>query len=547
MPEKVYRRFERNLIIFTLLIALVPFTLFSAIIFVEYSLVYRGRIEEQISYRARAESNKVDFFLEERAAVLSSIADLHSMDELVEGNNLARVFEIMGKRTGGFVDLGVIDDKGRHLAYVGPYNLQGLDYYQQPWFAEVMAKGIFISDVYMGFRRIPHFIIAVRRQENHRSWILRATIDSDIFNVLVREAKIGRTGDAFIINSEGIYQTQPRFGSGILTASGLDPSEFGQGAVVEKATAKGEKTLYVGNWLKKKDWLLIIQQDPTEGMSRFLATRNYQIPYLVIACIAIVLITFFTTRLSVGRLRTFFRRTGEINAQILQDDKLTALGRMAAGIAHEINNPLAVINENAGWMKDLLEEEEFKGSANYAEYCAAMEKISTHVERARTIILNMLNYARKMEPHVESVDVNDVIRQTVSFVGTVARMNNIRFQMDLSADLPSIASERSKLQQVFLNIINNAIEACGEEGLICITSGVADSRLQVNIRDNGPGIPPELRKMIFDPFFSSKPGEKGTGLGLWICRNIVEHMGGTIELESQEGQGAKFIVTLPIT
>jgi two-component system NtrC family sensor kinase len=217
---------------------------------------------------------------------------------------------------------------------------------------------------------------------------------------------------------------------------------------------------------------------------------------------------------------------------------------MAAGIAHEINNPLAVINENAGWMQDLLEEEEFRNSPNFEEYRSSLQKISTHVERARKIIFNMLSYARKMEPRLESVDVNEVVEQTVEFVGNVARINNVKIQTELDPHIPVIACDQAKLQQVFLNIINNAIEATGENGLVQITTRLKDSHIVIDIADNGPGISREMRNKIFDPFFSTKKQEKGSGLGLWICFNILEHMGGTISVDSEEGKGAIFTIRL---
>lgn len=246
----MYKRLRLNMIFLILLISLTPFLLLGGIVSYEFSFMARNGREEQIKYRARVQANTVDLYLKGCAAILSGMADLHTVDSLVEGEGLAGLLRIINHRSGGFVDLGVIDDKGQHLAYVGPYNLQGLDYYHQGWFAEAMGKGLYISEVYMGFRKVPHhYIIAVRRQENERAWILRATIDSDAFNLFVREAKVGKTGDAFIVNREGLFQTKPRFGGEILAESGLDPSLFGEGAGSLKGrrvTVGGSCSLEVG-------------------------------------------------------------------------------------------------------------------------------------------------------------------------------------------------------------------------------------------------------------------------------------------------------------
>jgi two-component system NtrC family sensor kinase len=143
-----------------------------------------------------------------------------------------RIFEVMNNRAGAFVDLGVIDSLGNHRAYVGPYDLSGRNYLDQPWFNEVLVQGRYKSDVYMGFRQQPHFIIAVRRYENKQPWILRATIDSIRFEEILRSAQIGRTGDAFIINRDDVFQTRPRFEGNVLGTSTIDPEQFGGGVTV---------------------------------------------------------------------------------------------------------------------------------------------------------------------------------------------------------------------------------------------------------------------------------------------------------------------------
>ena len=549
MKRTLYKNLKLKLISITVAVSIGPLILLGGAIYYQFGKLYKERIEDQIRHLARSQSNAVDVFLRERTTILAMIVETHSFESLKDQDNLSRLFRLINRRAEGLglVDLGVIDDQGRQLAYAGPYSLKGLNYYQQPWFDEVMRRGKYISDIYMGFRQVPHFIIAVKGEAGNSSWILRATIDSDIFNRLVRSAQVGTSGDAYIVNREGVFQTSPRFEGLILGRSNMDTQRFGEGTTVVEKKVPGSDTRYIGgSWLKNNEWMLVISQIAGQERGWLVKARNTEILIIATGCLVICFAIVLISHILVRHLEQTDREMTELNAQLIQQDKLAALGKMAAGIAHEINNPLAVIGEKAGWMEDLLAEEEFRNSTNYKEFAASIAKIEEHVDRARKITHSMLGFARRMEPRLDDVEINRVLDLTIDIMANHARINDIEIKKHFTDRLPVIASDQSQLQQVFMNLINNGIDAIGSNGTIDIATQLDKDYINVTIRDDGPGITEAIQKKIFDPFFTTKQNGKGTGLGLSISYSIIEKMDGHITVESSIGKGTTFVVSLPV-
>jgi signal transduction histidine kinase len=218
---------------------------------------------------------------------------------------------------------------------------------------------------------------------------------------------------------------------------------------------------------------------------------------------------------------------------------------MAAGVAHEINNPLAIINENAGLLKDLLAIED--KPLDRSRVGRITTSVLKAVDRCSTITHRLLGFAKRMEPRTEDIALDSLLEETLSLQGREADYRGIAVNFDVEQDLPMVHSDRGLLQQVFLNILTNAFAAVPDnEGRVDISlKRGGDNTVAVTISDNGPGIPQEHRDHIFEPFFSTK-GDYGTGLGLSITLGIVEKLGGRIEVPSTVGEGASFIVRLPV-
>jgi two-component system NtrC family sensor kinase len=550
MDRQYSRKLWWQIIVTTLMFAVIPLFTLGVVIYQQFSASYTGKITESLKTLAENRKGAIDLFFEERVAQLMTLAYTESLAQLQDENYLNKVFKIIQARSRSYLDLGVIDQDGNHLAYVGPYYslLKPVNYKNEDWFKAVMKVGFHVSDVFLGFRKVPHFTIAVLVREGDRTWILRATIDSEILENIVRAAQIGKKGDAFIINRDNVLQTEPRLSGNLLGPPKTPDFSKYVGLSVEEISYGGEKTLFATTVLKNNSWVLVIKEDPAEQFSPLFRARDIAALIFLGGVLVIVVGAVLTTRWMMNELAEMERKKAISDDLVIQSSKMAALGKMATGIAHEINNPLAVIGEKAGWVKDLLEKEDLAQSKNLQEFADAVHKIELHVGRAKKVIHRLLGFARRMEPLIEKVDVNQVLEESVDSLENEARYRNIEIVKDLTPDLLHISSDSSQLHQVFLNILNNAIDAIDKDGKIELRTKYIgqDHQIAVEIQDSGPGIPKEILDKIFDPFFTTKEVGKGTGVGLSISYNIMEKLGGRIMVASEPGKGTTFTLYLPV-
>lgn len=236
----------------------------------------------------------------------------------------------------------------------------------------------------------------------------------------------------------------------------------------------------------------------------------------------------------------------QLEAQLLQAGKMVAMGELASGIAHEINNPLAVIGAHAERMSYLFSNAQSSPEKVKEKFPSYLEAIVRHTYRCKEIIEKLLNFARHKEVDLQPTDINMVLEDSIALVSHRASMENKRIIKNLNPTLPLIQSDTNGLEQVFVNILTNAMDAIEGRGEIHITSQLETGRVKVEIADTGGGIPPENMDRIFQPFFTTKPPGKGTGLGLSICARILSRLGGQITVQSTPGGGTHFGVSLPM-
>jgi C4-dicarboxylate-specific signal transduction histidine kinase len=234
----------------------------------------------------------------------------------------------------------------------------------------------------------------------------------------------------------------------------------------------------------------------------------------------------------------------EKQEQLIQAGKLATLGELTTGIAHELNNPLNNIGLFVGNVIDYIELNRIDPDRKLRELRNAMQQ----VRKATEIISHLRTFGRTAPASRTSVSINHVIEQSLSLVQEQLRLHHIQTSLLLSPIEPKVPGNAIQLEQVFINLLTNARDAVVDSPVktITIQSAVKGSQVEVVVQDTGPGIPPELEKRIFDPFFSTKEAGAGTGLGLSITYGIIKDHQGAIVVEGRPGDGARFVITLPL-
>ena len=552
-PEKnsSYDRLSRNIALTVITVSLAPLILVGGVIVDQFRSIYMEKVYSHLSEVVDKHTTHIDTFLTDKLHEIQYLNTAYSYDQMTSSEFLAKTLRGMQLQFGCiFVDLGVIDADGRQVAYAGPFDLLGADYSEAGWYRESRGRGASVSDVFEGLRESPHFIITINNFTNGVSWTLRATVDFLAFSHLVENIRIGETGYAYILNDEGVFQTKPHedLGSKLVLTPGekILFAEAQKGVTIRHSQGSdGETYITVSSPLNNGKWKLVYQQNETDAFSDMARTEYVVLAIFVLGGLGIVCMAVLISRKLVERYRTMDRESELMNEQMVETGKLAAIGELAAGIAHEINNPVAIMIEEAGWVGDLMEDEAPEMPSR-SEIDRALTQVVTQGRRCKDITHKLLSFARQTDPRVTHVSLSPLIREVVELSMQRAKYSHVDFSLDLDADLPPVAASMSELQQVFLNLVNNSIQAMeASGGVLTLSCGQEGSDAVVVVEDTGPGIPAANLSRIFEPFFTTKPVGKGSGLGLSICFGIIHQMGGEIEVESTVGVGTRFTVRLP--
>ncbi|MFW6357311.1 MAG: sensor histidine kinase [bacterium] len=540
-----YRRIWKLAVLCVSAVAIVPLIILALM---DYNLSRKAIQTESLYPITRLLSNTgltISSFLQERMSVLNFIIRNNSFEYLQNQDYLDALLVDVNAAFGGFVDLGVIDASGTQLAYAGPFDFAGKNYSDQDWFKQVVEQEFFISDVFRGYRDAPHFVMAVTMSTGGNSdFVLRATIDTERFYRLVSSLNIRSNTDALVINRQGVLQTPSSHHGQVLERFPYEVQTDKEDTVVSEITdINGQESFLASLAIANSPFIFVLVKPQKELMENWWQVRMELLGFLLISITSILLVILSVATYLVSRIyNADMKRTIALH-NMEHTNKMASVGRLAAGVAHEINNPLAIINEKAGLLRDLIV---YPARPNRDEkFLGLVDSILKSVERCSTITHRLLGFARHVDVQWEKVRVDEAIREVLGFLDKEAEYRDIQVSLDVQDPIPEIVSDKGQLQQIFLNIVNNAFAAVQDGGSIKITVWQADDLLKVSFEDNGCGISQENLKRIFEPFFSTKH-QNGTGLGLSITYGLVKKLRGKLEVQSELHKGSTFTLSFPL-
>jgi signal transduction histidine kinase len=532
-----------------LIMALVTLTPLVVTGLADYTITERAVQGEARSRTARVVSNakrSISNYLSESISALDLVVLENSADQLKDPDRLGGILEHLQVSFLGFADLGLVDQNGNQHPYVGDYPLDRRNYRGEAWFEQASRKGTFVSDVFLGYRGAPHFVAVVKTLDGGGGFLLlRAALDTGRFNDLARLELIGG-GDSFIINRQGVLQTPSLLHGPVLGRVKLPiPPHSEHTEVFETTDAQGRSQVVAYAYIPDSPFILMVIQPTDELLRSWYTTRIQLLAFLAISVVLILVFilgvaTYFYNRLHRADMKQIAMLEG-----VERINRMASIGSLAAGVAHEINNPLAVIGEKAGLIRDILKyrpetvgDERFQG---------LIDSIQRSVERGGTITRRLLSFTRHLDMRIDRFNLAGAIEETLGFVTKEAEYRSIHVQVQVTPDTLEIASDRGKLQQILLNLITNAFAAMNESGRLDIEARlVRPDLVRLTVADDGAGIPEENLEHIFEPFFSTKKETGGTGLGLTITSGLVKKLGGVIDVSSTVGVGTRVTVALPL-
>ncbi len=540
-----YAKIRRKIMIFSSLVVLAPLLL----LLVSDS----QRLKEDLAAKAQApvrflfekRRDRLIHLLNKKVEALRLVTSLYTLEELRDEGVMGRVFKSLNEETGTVVDVGLIAADGEQASAYGPQSVAPANFLDMDWFLRARDKGGCVSGVFLGHRRTPHLVTAVRRLDAHGSpWVLRATVDASALDALM--VPVEPEAEAFLVDRAGVLQTPSVLFGKALEKPPLalpQPSRDLEFATV--AAPDGRLYLAATAPVPDTDFLLVTLSPHLAVLGEVQAFRLTNLLVFLLAGAA----ALFAVRRISGRIVSNIRESHEARDKAVGErhfKRLSFVRTLATGIGHEINNPLAIINENVGLLKDMVLLSKSIPEEDKRKFETVAAKTTLALDRCRKITHYLIGYQNLFDEKLGFHDVNELVRLASGVIGQEAVEKSVHLRLELDKRLPSIATYSRQLQEVFVNVLSNAVTASRPGQTVTVqTIQRKHGTVIMRVMDEGAGMNEETLRHIFDPFFTTKK-TGSTGLGMYITSSILNRLGGDIHIESILGQGTVVDILLPV-
>ena len=527
----------------------VPLLLLAVFFHVQYGRLLRESHRAHLAVIAEHQANTLDLFLRERLVNLANIIDHPEFaTRAVDEGMLRGQLEHLQQTNAAFVDLGVVGGGGELQTYVGPVRFPNeVNYQSEGWFQELLAgdRRSIMTEVYTGFRGRPHFTVAVKRSRDGSVQVLRSTLSPERLSEYLTTLEGASEVHAAVVNGSGVLQiTTPRAGDPLQDSRFAPPADPTRGYVPGDGTQASVDYAYA--WLSETPWALVVTTARAPGIANEFTLPGGVFVATVVFFVLMGAVVVMRARYLVGKQIAAEHLEAELSGQLVHAAKLASVGELAGGIAHEINNPLAIIAETVGVLKDSMDPDLVEADDEPIDLEESLDIINEAVFRCRDITRKLLMFVRQTEVSLEPHYIHEILDEIVDgMLGNELAMANIQVVRSYDRQMPRIVTDKNQLIQVFLNLIKNSLDAMAEGGKLTVATRHKDDLAEISVKDTGCGMSAEQIQKVFMPFFTTKDPGKGTGLGLSVSYSIIETLGGTCRVESALGKGSTFTVELP--
>jgi two-component system NtrC family sensor kinase len=544
-----YRELLRQTLMRQILLYFLPLLLLAIFFNFQYWHFTRENRQAHLSVIAEQQANTLDLFLSERLVNLANlIDDQEFVAHCCAKEYLDLALGRLRQASDTFVDLGVVDGHGQLMAYTGPVKFRdSVSYRTEPWFRQLMRgdRPWIITDVYLGFRGQPHFTLAVKRKRGDAVQILRSALSPERITAFLNTIGGAREVQAAVVNEKGVYQVVTQRGGVPLRSSPFLPPRDPARGYLGRPDARGSSN-YAYAWLGGTPWVLVVREAPGSSARGAFAGLPSNVAMITFGFFVLTgVVILLRARQLVGKQLAVERHEAEIEGQLVQAAKLASVGELAAGIAHEINNPLAIIAEEVGLLRDMMDPE-LAAEGEPLDIREHLDAMYEAVFRCRDITRKLLTFVRQTEVKVERRHPHEILDEVLDgILGNELRISNVEVVKDYDEQVGEMVTDRNQLIQVMVNLVKNGIDAMKGGGQLTVRTSHREDQVVIAFCDTGCGMTPEQTEKVFMPFFTTKEPGKGTGLGLSVSLSIIKHFGGKMYVESAPGEGSTFTIELP--